>query len=99
MQLDHSFTTQVETEYKKTTEKGQRYFQLWRGGLEIIQDPSESENYHPSLTDLIKLIQCPSSTVTPSTLSLLYAFRNWYNSHENLFLKVLCHRKGLWPFV
>jgi hypothetical protein len=22
MQLDHSFTTQVETEYKKTTEKG-----------------------------------------------------------------------------
>lgn len=32
MQLDHSFTTQVETEYKKTTEKGQRYFQLWRGG-------------------------------------------------------------------
>ena len=99
MQLDHSFTTQVETEYKKNNRERSAIFSIVERGLEIIQDPSESENYHPSLTDLTKLIQCPSSTVTPSTLSLLYAFRHWYNSHENLFLKVLCHRKGLWPFV
>lgn len=87
MQLDHSFTTQVETEYKKTTEKGQRYFQLWRE----VRDYSSYfriRKLYPALTDLIKLIQCPSSTVTPSTLSLLYAFRHWYNSYENLFLKV-----------
>ena len=89
MQLDHSFTTQVETEYKKNNRARSTIFSIVERGFEIIQDPSESENYHPSLTDLTKLIQCPSSTATPSTLSLLYAFRHWYNSHENLFLKVL----------
>jgi hypothetical protein len=47
MQLDHSFTTQVETEYKKTRERS-TIFSIVERGLEIIQVPSESENYiHP----------------------------------------------------
>lgn len=88
MQLDHSFTTQVQTEYKKTTEKVNDIFNC----KERVRDYSSSfriRKLYPSLTDLIKLIQCPSLTVTPSTLGLWYAIRHWHNSYKNLFLKVL----------
>ena len=98
MQLDHSFTTQVETEYKKQQRKVNDIFNCG----ERVRDYSSSfriRKLYPSLTDLIKLIQCPSSTVTPSTLGLWCAIRHWHNSYNNLFLKVLWYRKGVWPFV
>lgn len=50
MQLDHSFTTQVETEYKKQQRKVNDIFNCGER-LEITQVTSESENYiQPWLT-------------------------------------------------
>ena len=50
MQLDDSFATQVETEYKKQKRKVNDIFNCGER-VRDIQVPSESENYiHPGLT-------------------------------------------------